>query len=315
MLDDLTKEVKAQLYERVKSPLFGAFALSWIPWNYRPLLATLSGITFQEKLSYFDSFYPTIWHWLGYCIAGPLITAVLFLLAYPHPARWIYSYWANQHKELKRVQQKIEDETPITQEEASALRKFGLDQAREYQTRLKELAAINEELEERIRILQVDNSRLAGEIDRFESAAIEAEKALGPQLDAVLTQTSTNEDSNENQAEENDPNLPTTPTKLILSRLSESQLKKLEAIARGDQKAKKVFLALVALDGGGVVEDISRMAGLVKIDIRHSITKLQNWGLVESRNRGWRLSERGESLAVELGLTDIAAPTVEPHEW
>lgn len=40
MLDDLTKEIKAQLYERVKSPLFGAFALSWAAWNSRSSWAT-----------------------------------------------------------------------------------------------------------------------------------------------------------------------------------------------------------------------------------------------------------------------------------
>lgn len=186
MLDDLTKEIKAQLYERVKSPLFGAFALSWVAWNYRALLAVLSKMTFQETLVYLETVYPSAWHWAGYCFAGPLLTAVAFLLAYPHPARWIYSYWATQQKELKKVQQRIEDETPLTQEEANALRKAGLAQEREFQAQLKELAASNKELEERVKLLQEENVRLTTERDQFGNAAKKAQEQAAPGLASVL---------------------------------------------------------------------------------------------------------------------------------
>lgn len=57
MLQELTKEIKAQLYERAKSPLFGSFALAWITWNFRAVAAFFSDMKFNEKLAYWNSFY------------------------------------------------------------------------------------------------------------------------------------------------------------------------------------------------------------------------------------------------------------------
>jgi len=317
VFDDLTKEIKAQLYERVRSPLFGAFALSWVPWNYRPMLASLSGMPFERKLAYLDSFYPSIWHWGWFCAGGPLLTAVLFLLLYPYPARWMYGYWANQHKELKKVQQQIEDETPITQEEASALRKVGLDQAREYQARLNELAASNKELEERVRLLQGDNSRLTSERDRFAASAMEAGKALAPQLDAVLTSSSTEEDEiMPSQAVESEISpSKTAATALLLHSLSEKQLKQLGSVIGVDKKVTAVFLALVILEGGGTVDAIATTSGLGKIDVRHGLAKLKERRLVVDVTRQWRLTDTGELVAVQLGVTDVSKVTAGPHEW
>lgn len=178
MLDDLTKEIKAQLYERVKSPLFGAFALSWVAWNYRALLAVVADMPFKDRMIYLDGLYPSIEDRLLHGLGWPLLTATLFLLIYPWPARGMYWYWARQQKELKKVQQKIEDDTPITQEEANALRKEGLAQAKEYQSQLKELAASNRELEERIKLLQEDSVRLERERDTFSEAAKKTQEEL-----------------------------------------------------------------------------------------------------------------------------------------
>lgn len=186
MLDDLTKEIKAQLYERVKSPLFGAFALSWVAWNYRALLAVISDMPFKDRMVYLDGLYPSLEDQFLHCLWWPLLTATLFLLAYPWPARGMYWYWAWQQKELKKVQQGIEDETPITQEEANALRKEGLAQAKEYKTQLKEFAASNKELEERIKLLQEDSLRLERERDMALEAAKKAQEELSQHLAEVL---------------------------------------------------------------------------------------------------------------------------------
>lgn len=186
MLDDLTKEIKAQLYERVKSPLFGAFALSWAAWNYRPLLAVLSGMSFQEKLAYLDTLYPSGWYWLGYCLAGPLASAVGFLLVYPHPARWMYRYWANQHKALKKVQQEIEDETPLTQEEAKALRKTSLAQVAEVQAQMQDMSQTIRELNERIRGATDELLRVTKERDQFAESDKKAREELSQHMAEVI---------------------------------------------------------------------------------------------------------------------------------
>ena len=125
MIDEFTKSLKANLYDRVVSPLFGAFVLSWLVWNYRLVVVLLATGTFEHKFAYIDtvlykgdSIYD-LWTLLVY----PLGSALLFLFLYPFPAQWVYSFWRQQQKKLKMIRQKIEDETPLTIEEARKLKK------------------------------------------------------------------------------------------------------------------------------------------------------------------------------------------------
>lgn len=296
MLDDLTKEIKAQLYERVKSPLFGAFALSWIPWNYRPLLATLSGMTFQEKLAYFDSFYPTIWHWIGHCFAGPLTTAVLFLLAYPYPARWVYSYWANQHKELKKVQQRIEDDTPITQEEARALRSAGLAQNREFQIRQQEQMAAIKELEARLKLLQEDNVRITTERDNYAAAGKKAEVQL---LEYINAAKNNQEKQKSKPGEVGYHLLPPT----LQAGIS-------DIFGHMGAAARDVFIVLVASGGAAYKEAMADYLGVNQIVVTRGIELLMKNGLIdEQANGGYSLTRLGENTALESGLA-ASLPTI-----
>lgn len=304
MLDDLTKEIKAQLYERVKSPLFGAFALSWVAWNYRGLLAVLSKMSVQETVAYIDGLYPSAWEKLGYCFGGPLFTAVLFLLVYPHPARWMYGYWANQHKKLKQVQQAIEDETPLTQEEANALRKVGLAQVKEFQTQLKELVATNKELDERVKLLQEENARLISERDQFGDVAKKAQEQIVPSLASVLAEHPPSVSkvlgnvitNNEASARRN---------VVSLEALSATQSGQLGQAAGRQTEIQSALLALVSLDGAGELETIAERAGLGKIDARHGLDCLREKELVTLNSGRWSLSSNGRSLAVRLGLTGV----------
>lgn len=296
VLDDLSKEIKAQLYERVKSPLFGAFALSWVAWNYRPVLAALSGMTFHEKAAYFDSLYPSAWHWAGYCFGGPLLTAVVFLLAYPYPARWMYRYWANQHKELKKVQQQIEDDTPMTQEEATALRKATLAQITEVQAQLRDMSQMNRELNERLKSATEENVRLASERDSFGQAAKKAEESLVPRRNKVLTPAASHVQrlKNGNDARRLYENLP-DETKVALN-----------GYLGDDQTVHHVFLLLVAVGGEGYLEAISDYLDANTIDVRFALSALSSEGLVEENNAGaYCLTNDGITAAQNLKLTKI----------
>lgn len=301
MLDDLTKEIKAQLYERVKSPLFGAFAFSWVAWNYRGLLAAISDMPFKDRMGYLDGLYPTGPDWLWHCLGGPLLTAVGLLLVYPWPARWIYSYWANQQKELKKVQQRIEDEMPITQEEANALRKAGIAQGKEYQAQLKELAADNKELKASMKLLQEENARLTTERDQFGEAAKKAQEQVAPALANVLAQ--------------HPPTVSTDPSvvfpknaahflnEVSLDSLSEKQRMGLRDLLGAGEAVRLAFLSLVALDGDGDLDSIARGAGLSKIETRHGLDSLRQRELVSLTGGNWRLTADGRAAAVHLALT------------
>ncbi len=49
MLEEFSKTVKAQLYERANSPLIGSFLIAWCIWNHRFIMVLLSELSFQEK--------------------------------------------------------------------------------------------------------------------------------------------------------------------------------------------------------------------------------------------------------------------------
>ncbi|MBJ2209676.1 hypothetical protein [Pseudomonas carnis] len=124
MLDDITTTIKAQLYDRVTSPLSGAFAISWSIWNWKFIVILISDLNAIEKLRFislniFNSQSAAILNGFLY----PLATAIALIYIYPYPAKLLYRVSQNYKKELKAEQQKIEDDTPILQGDALALRK------------------------------------------------------------------------------------------------------------------------------------------------------------------------------------------------
>lgn len=164
MLDDLAKTVKAQLYERVSSPLLGAFAISWVAWNYRFLLVLVSSMPVADKFTYidnniFNSYQSIFLHGSLY----PLITTLLLIFIYPYPAKFVYGYWRTRQRELKEIQQRIDDETPLTREEARELRHETLNTRLEFEQQLERRSDEITRLKETIKELQ---PREKTEVDR-----------------------------------------------------------------------------------------------------------------------------------------------------
>src|SRR6266851_7214692 len=123
MLNDVITTIKAQLYDRAVSPLFGAFALSWVGWNYRFIAVLLYSIPINEKFNFIDKvLFPDFWTIVTRGIIYPLLTTAFNIYVYPWPAKKVFEYWRNRQKELNEIRQKIEDETPLTKEEARQIR-------------------------------------------------------------------------------------------------------------------------------------------------------------------------------------------------
>lgn len=86
----------------------------------------------------------------GRGIAWPLLSALALLLLYPIPGRWVYGYVRKEQKRLKEIQQQIDDETPITREEAkelkAAIRKADADFQKEIDEREDLIARLKAEI-------------------------------------------------------------------------------------------------------------------------------------------------------------------------
>lgn len=316
MFDDLTKEIKAQLYERVKSPLFGAFAFSWVGWNYRAVLGVVSELSFKERMAYLDVLYPTWQEWGWHCFAGPLVTALVFLLAYPLPARWMYSYWAGQQKKLKEVQQKIEDETPLTQEEANALRKVSREQVATLEAKLLEQQQLNSELSERLRLTSVETERLTKEQDQFSADAKKSREELiqhtvdsnkGLPLSAGKSLAEVLRGAHEAPSELNDiVEVSEYPFKYQgaghpIPKSPAEFLKASGRVAGGRRHlADKVFSALCKLDGG-TTEEIATVASMGGSETLEALLELVKDGRAIRAGKSW-------SVGVLSGVGNTAKP-------
>lgn len=317
MLDDLTKEIKAQLYERVKSPLFGAFALSWVGWNYRAILAVLSKMSFPETAAYLDKLYPSNFDWLWHCFGGPLVTATLFLLIYPWPARAMYWYWATQHKKLKKVQQDIEDETPLTQEEATVLRKTSLEQVATLEAKILEQRQLNNELNERLREAAAEHSRIVGERDQFSEAAKKAQEELAQHLAEVLhdaaslnpakaleaaarVQEASSRALEEKIAASSSP-FPNQPVGHPLPKSATELAKAFEqgAKVKSISDADKAFGVLCKLDGA-MTNEVATVLGWDVSETHQVLLGLVGDGRAIRSGEAWRLSEKGKLAKTEF---------------
>ena len=118
MIEDIIKSIKAHLYDRTASPLFGAFVISWLLWNHRFIMAIVFGNGLQEKYEMMDKAINGAW---SQCILFPLITALLYIFAYPYPARWIYGFSKRQQEKLNSIKNEIESNRLLTVEESRKL--------------------------------------------------------------------------------------------------------------------------------------------------------------------------------------------------
>jgi predicted transcriptional regulator len=170
---DLVKTVKAQLYDRLSSPLVFSFAISWLAWNYKAIVIILSALSPTDKFLAIEmlalQWENQIWYWLISGFFGPLITATCYIFALPFLDEIVFGYTLKKKKKLKEIRQEIEDETPISVDEARELRAALTSAQDEYEKTLAarhaEIARLKVELREtneQIEALSVGKSKSRG---------------------------------------------------------------------------------------------------------------------------------------------------------
>lgn len=122
-MKDVINSIRLQISERLNSPLFGSFVISWVAWNHRLLAVLFSGLPVNEKFTLIDTkLYPDNWTIWKTSAILPFSTAVLFILLYPVISKFFYAYWLRRNNELKQLRDNIENATLLTREESHALR-------------------------------------------------------------------------------------------------------------------------------------------------------------------------------------------------
>jgi len=122
MIDEVTRSIRSQIYERVSSPLMGAFIINWSIWNYRFWLVIFSALDPREKTSFIDyNLYSNACDVWGRGIVFPVISTFAYIYGYPLLVKPVFIYLRNRQRELKEIRQQIDDETVLTKEEARAV--------------------------------------------------------------------------------------------------------------------------------------------------------------------------------------------------
>lgn len=165
MFQELSTSIKANLYERISSPLVGAIALSWIGFNWKALFYFLFSETkIEAKIAYFEQNYADPYNNLlfpfvvGSCIAifYPVIAVIPFYIS-----EYAQSYQRSLKKRLSQTEL-------LTVQQSLALRA----ELAQKDTRLREVIQENQkvstELEEKIKELRKENSELYYKLSEIE---------------------------------------------------------------------------------------------------------------------------------------------------
>jgi len=121
MLSDLRKSISSILHERVTSPLYGTFIISWLIWNWKIVYLTIfiskNSIT-GTKIDYIVNNYSQISNLLVY----PLISTLILITLVPFVSNKAYSL--SMYFRDKRIKKKnsYDEKQLLTIKQSTALR-------------------------------------------------------------------------------------------------------------------------------------------------------------------------------------------------
>lgn len=302
MFDDLTKEIKAQLYERAKGPLFTTFAISWISFNIRSITVFFSDLDPERKIGYWNEFYPTTADWLLHCLAYPFIAATVVIIVYPIPARLAYHYWHWQFLKIKKIQQKLEDETPMTHEEAGALRLVSLEQQSKLQEQLRTSTLINTEQSNRLAAMTqqiIDSTASIDKLTQEKNQLIEDNRLFEDKFKNSKSESKVTSTKSKNDKYVLTSKLPNNVLKVFLESNVASSL------------LIEVFLTIYINDGSidkvSLKKSLKANSGLNGVEVENALDELNYPNqYITQRNGNVSLANLGRSLAVSSGLPEVS---------
>lgn len=154
MFNEVIQAIKVSLYERIISPLLGAFVISWSIVNYRFYLIIFSNESVEEKFNLIHSYvFAEIWGYslpynLGILLFGILIPSAMtwaIIYIYPIPAKHVYEHTRKKQKELKTLRQEIDDEIPLTSKESRKIWATLAEKDEQLDSKIEEVRRVREE--------------------------------------------------------------------------------------------------------------------------------------------------------------------------
>ncbi len=187
-MEDILKSLQQSLAERFSSPLLSSFLIAWAGWNYKFVMIVLSANTVTTTLDLIQRVaFPD---WQAMLFRGailPLASALLYILGYPYPARWVNGFVLRQQRANNKQRSQIEEETPLTLEESNALRAEFRARYRALEEELRKIEAEGARFREIASAAETRQSELISERDRLASDVKELTSRLAS-VDETFTQ-------------------------------------------------------------------------------------------------------------------------------
>lgn len=323
-MNDIVKSIKAFLYDRTVSPLFGAYITAWSFWNFKLFIIVLdSKILLDEKLKLIDSHFAIeisgyTYNHLGQLVHGFLIPSVLtwlYLYVYPLVANPVYEHNLKTQTKLRELKQRDESLRLLTIEESRNLIKeieqirFKSDEdEKKYRERIASLTKTINSLEEN----NQPQSRESSEPVAF---------------GATIKSIDDSQNKSTNAPSDKDNRLTVATSKfenMLLERFSVNGISSIGYFSekeRADLLLKiakycvennisedmfEILLAIIKAGGEIFPNDLKANSKekFSSIEIEHIFKLLKDNGLIVWPGNGkWKLSDRGNAMAVESGLT------------
>ncbi|KID56543.1 hypothetical protein JF50_11400 [Pseudoalteromonas luteoviolacea] len=187
-MDEIFKSIKAFLYERSASPLFGAFVISWCAWNYKFIVTLLSSEKLDDKFSKIDTLFDDVAINLYFVVVpfsgeilhgfiAPAIATAFYIYVYPSLAKPVFEHSLKKQKELREIKQAEENNRLLSVEESRKLHtkiaqlqaEFDQD-TQDYRSQISSLTETINNLEKDLKEAQGSNSVTPSKFDDINDA-------------------------------------------------------------------------------------------------------------------------------------------------
>ena len=131
-MKEFSKSMKAKMYDFTYTPFMSSMVIAWIILNHKYILIYMASYDLNKKLDLLKNYdfslhTPLLNIPYSYNIFLPILFGLFYTFLYPKASKVFYDYTLKRNKELKKLKQKSEEDTPILKEEAIALRKENYD--------------------------------------------------------------------------------------------------------------------------------------------------------------------------------------------
>lgn len=145
-MDDIIASIRGHINERLNSPLFGAYALAWLFFNYKVPIMLFSDLDVHQKMFQIDSYLHSTPDRIYYVYGWPLAIAAAYIFILPIPSFIVTAWNLGYQLALGWMQQKILRLRVISEKEMhEALAAIGKI-LEEKDNRIRELEAQHENL-------------------------------------------------------------------------------------------------------------------------------------------------------------------------